>query len=209
MHAVQKGTVAYADAFTGFGRVVIVDHGGRSYTLYGHLAAVDVSKGAAVETGDDARHGRDGPDRRAVPLLRGADRRSSGRSRTMAEARPGPAARVNFRRERNNVTMTTRTRWIVLLVTTPLVVFTSIGGLLGQHLRERPGAYPHLRVFEDVVSLISGSYVENVERGHGDERRDARAGRRTRRRQRVPDAGRRSRRFEADRTPTRERRASS
>ena len=37
----------------GFGRVVILDHGGRFYTLYGHLASVDVSKGAAVAAGDD------------------------------------------------------------------------------------------------------------------------------------------------------------
>jgi murein hydrolase activator len=51
--AVQAGTVAYADAFAGFGRVVIVDHGGRFYTLYGHLASVDVSKGASVQAGDD------------------------------------------------------------------------------------------------------------------------------------------------------------
>lgn len=51
--AVEKGTVAYADAFAGFGRVVILDHGGKFYTLYGHLASVDVSKGAAVEAGDD------------------------------------------------------------------------------------------------------------------------------------------------------------
>jgi septal ring factor EnvC (AmiA/AmiB activator) len=50
---VQAGTVAYADAFAGFGRVVIVDHGGRFYTLYGHLASVDVSKGAAVQAGDE------------------------------------------------------------------------------------------------------------------------------------------------------------
>jgi septal ring factor EnvC (AmiA/AmiB activator) len=50
--AVHAGTVAYADAFAGFGRVVIVDHGGRFYTLYGHLASVDVSKGAAVQAGD-------------------------------------------------------------------------------------------------------------------------------------------------------------
>jgi septal ring factor EnvC (AmiA/AmiB activator) len=53
VRAVQAGTVAYADAFAGFGRVVIVDHGGRFYTLYGHLASVDVSKGAAVQAGDD------------------------------------------------------------------------------------------------------------------------------------------------------------
>ena len=51
VQAVQAGTVAYADAFAGFGRVVIVDHGGRFYTLYGHLASVDVSKGAAVQAG--------------------------------------------------------------------------------------------------------------------------------------------------------------
>lgn len=51
--AVQAGTIAYADAFAGFGRVVIVDHGGRFYTLYGHLASVDVSKGASVKAGDD------------------------------------------------------------------------------------------------------------------------------------------------------------
>ena len=50
---VQAGTVAYADAFAGFGRVVIVDHGGRFYTLYGHLASVDVSKGASVQAGDE------------------------------------------------------------------------------------------------------------------------------------------------------------
>ncbi|BCS32722.1 peptidase S41 [Luteitalea sp. TBR-22] len=55
--------------------------------------------------------------------------------------------------------MTTRTRYLVLALTTPLVVFTLVGGLLGQQ-RTTPGAYPHLRVFDDVVSLIFGSYVE-------------------------------------------------
>lgn len=55
--------------------------------------------------------------------------------------------------------MTTRTRLLVLALTTPLVVFTVVGGLLGQQ-RTAPGAYPHLRVFDDVVSLIFGSYVE-------------------------------------------------
>ena len=55
--------------------------------------------------------------------------------------------------------MTTRTRLLVLTLTTPLVLFTVVGGLLGQQ-RTAPGAYPHLRVFDDVVSLIFGSYVE-------------------------------------------------
>ncbi len=55
--------------------------------------------------------------------------------------------------------MTTRTRFLVLALTTPLVLFTVVGGLLGQQ-RTTPGAYPELRVFDDVVSLIFGSYVE-------------------------------------------------
>jgi len=55
--------------------------------------------------------------------------------------------------------MTTRTRLLVLALTTPLVLFTVVGGLLGQQATP-PGAYPHLRVFDDVVSLIFGSYVE-------------------------------------------------
>ncbi len=60
--------------------------------------------------------------------------------------------------------MTTRTRILVLALTTPLVVFTLVGGLLGQQ-RTAPGAYPHLRVFDDVVSLIFGSYVEEPSPG--------------------------------------------
>jgi carboxyl-terminal processing protease len=55
--------------------------------------------------------------------------------------------------------MTSRTRWIVLLISTPLVAFVIIGGLLGR-ASAKEGSYPHLRIFEDVVSLILGSYVE-------------------------------------------------
>jgi carboxyl-terminal processing protease len=58
--------------------------------------------------------------------------------------------------------MSSRTRWLVLLVSTPLVAFLIIGGLLGQAFA-REGSYKHLRVFEDVVSLIVGSYVEPVD----------------------------------------------
>jgi carboxyl-terminal processing protease len=57
--------------------------------------------------------------------------------------------------------MTTRTRWIVLLVSTPLVAFVVIGSLLGRTLASQ-GAYEHLRVFEDVVSLVTQNYVEPV-----------------------------------------------
>lgn len=49
--AVHEGVIAHAAPFTGFGPLVIVDHGARSYTLYGYLAALDVTKGARVDKG--------------------------------------------------------------------------------------------------------------------------------------------------------------
>ncbi len=57
--------------------------------------------------------------------------------------------------------MTARTRLFVLFVTAPVVGFAVIGGFLGKAMA-REGTYPHLRVFEDVVSLIVSNYVEDV-----------------------------------------------
>jgi len=50
-HAVHEGTVAFADAFSGFGLLVILDHGHESYSLYGHLATIEVGRGAQIEAG--------------------------------------------------------------------------------------------------------------------------------------------------------------
>lgn len=58
--------------------------------------------------------------------------------------------------------MRTRTRLIVLLATVPLVAFTLVGGWLGGVVA-REDAYRHLRIFEDVVSLISENYVEDAD----------------------------------------------
>ena len=41
--------VAFADTFTGFGTLVIVDHGDKAYSLYGHLSDMSVKKGDHVE----------------------------------------------------------------------------------------------------------------------------------------------------------------
>ncbi len=49
--AVHEGVVAYAAPFTGFGTLVIVDHGGAAFTLYGHLAEAVVSPGTNVSRG--------------------------------------------------------------------------------------------------------------------------------------------------------------
>lgn len=51
VHAIHEGTVAFADFFTGYGNLVIVEHGDRSYSLYGHMSALSVKKGNRVEPG--------------------------------------------------------------------------------------------------------------------------------------------------------------
>jgi murein hydrolase activator len=48
VRAIHEGTVAYADQFTGYGSLVIIDHGDRAYSLYGHLSSMLVSKGSHV-----------------------------------------------------------------------------------------------------------------------------------------------------------------
>ncbi len=48
VHAVHEGTVAFADQFTGYGNLVIVDHGDRAYSLYGHLDSLAVRRGDHV-----------------------------------------------------------------------------------------------------------------------------------------------------------------
>src|SRR5262252_4639047 len=57
--------------------------------------------------------------------------------------------------------MTTRTRLSVLLISTPLLAFIIVGGLRGNAAGGDP-TFQHLRVFEDVVSLILNNYVETA-----------------------------------------------
>jgi murein hydrolase activator len=51
IRAVEKGAVVYADRFSGYGKMVIVDHGQRYYTIYGHLSEI------LKKTGDEVRRG--------------------------------------------------------------------------------------------------------------------------------------------------------
>jgi septal ring factor EnvC (AmiA/AmiB activator) len=51
VRAVHGGTVTYADPFTGFGTMVIIDHGGNHSSLYGYLGTAAVRRGDAVEAG--------------------------------------------------------------------------------------------------------------------------------------------------------------
>jgi carboxyl-terminal processing protease len=58
--------------------------------------------------------------------------------------------------------MTSRTRLWVLAVSTPVIIFAVLGGYFGQVLA-KDDTYPHLRVFDDVVSLVVNNYVEEID----------------------------------------------
>ena len=58
--------------------------------------------------------------------------------------------------------MTSRSRVLVLAISTPIIAFAFVGGYLGQALA-KDDTYQHLRVFEDVVSLVLNNYVEPVD----------------------------------------------
>ena len=52
MRAVARGQVRYAGWFRGYGKIVIVDHGGGYFTVSGHLADVFVAVGELLDAGD-------------------------------------------------------------------------------------------------------------------------------------------------------------
>jgi carboxyl-terminal processing protease len=58
--------------------------------------------------------------------------------------------------------MTSRSRWLIFLISTPLVIIAGIGGLLGASATTQQ-SLPQLRVFEDVTSLVMQAYVEPVD----------------------------------------------
>jgi len=52
IRAVEKGRVVYADRFSGYGKMVIVDHGERYYTIYAHLSEILKKNGDGVRRGE-------------------------------------------------------------------------------------------------------------------------------------------------------------
>jgi carboxyl-terminal processing protease len=60
--------------------------------------------------------------------------------------------------------MTLKTRLSILLLSTPVLIFVVVGGLIGRasSVPEGDATYQHLRVFEDVLSLVISNYVEEV-----------------------------------------------
>jgi len=50
--AVEKGRVVFADRFAGYGKMVIVDHGERFFTIYAHLSEIAKKNGDEVKRGE-------------------------------------------------------------------------------------------------------------------------------------------------------------
>jgi len=63
----------------------------------------------------------------------------------------------------HNHHMTRQTRWFVFLVSTPLVALVTVGGLIGTPQAAAQESYKHLGVFQDVLRLVLGAYVEEVD----------------------------------------------
>ena len=59
--------------------------------------------------------------------------------------------------------MSFKTRISVLLVSTPVLAFVLVGGLIGKEPGSGEQTYQHLRVFEDVVDLVTHNYVGEVQ----------------------------------------------
>jgi len=57
--------------------------------------------------------------------------------------------------------MNSRTRFIVMTISAPVIAFAIVGGFLGK-VMAREETWPQLRIFGDVVDLISNNYVEEA-----------------------------------------------
>ena len=57
--------------------------------------------------------------------------------------------------------MSSRTRVIVMSISAPVIAFAVVGGFLGR-VMAREDTYQHLKIFDDVVTMISSQYVEEV-----------------------------------------------
>src|SRR5919198_1025941 len=58
--------------------------------------------------------------------------------------------------------MSSRARVIVMTISAPVIAFAIVGGFLGKVMADE-STYPQLKIFGDVVDLISSNYVEEAD----------------------------------------------
>ena len=59
MRAVWGGGVVYADWFRGYGKLMIIHHGEKDYTVVAHMSQLTKTKGERVEIGEIVGHAGD------------------------------------------------------------------------------------------------------------------------------------------------------
>ena len=133
-----------------------------AHSLYGYLSSLSVAKGDRVDA--QAPLGASGLDPSGNPALYFELRvdGQAGRSLTMAGTRVGVPTPSGGALQGWIIHMTLKTRLSVLFISTPVLAFVVVGGLMGKAAAAGDQTYQHLRVFEDVVSLVMSSYVEPV-----------------------------------------------
>jgi septal ring factor EnvC (AmiA/AmiB activator) len=52
VRAVERGKIVFADRFSGYGKMIIIDHGERYYTIYAHLSELFKKSGQGVQKGE-------------------------------------------------------------------------------------------------------------------------------------------------------------
>jgi murein hydrolase activator len=78
IRAVEKGLIVYAGPFSGYGNMMIIDHGERYYTIYGHLGEILKKKGDTVARGEILARVGDGTARSGAKVY--FEMRKDGRS---------------------------------------------------------------------------------------------------------------------------------
>src|SRR5262245_9759299 len=58
--------------------------------------------------------------------------------------------------------MSSRSRLIVMSISAPIIAFAIVGGFLSKVMAGEDKPYPYLKVFDDVVTLVTSHYVEEV-----------------------------------------------
>ena len=58
--------------------------------------------------------------------------------------------------------MSSKTRWLLFLITTPLVVFVSVGGMLGASSASRQRAFAHRAMMNGLAAL--GQWKSEMEK---------------------------------------------
>ena len=167
MRAVHEGMVAFAGQFTGYGNLVIVEHGER------RLLALRPSERAAAsqrETGSRPR-------RRARPVRPQPQRQPRAVLRVRVDGKPvDPLQWLRSSLNQGLNHMTFKTRLSVLLLSTPVLAFVLVGGLMGN--ARGPGSRRVLPAPAGLRRRGRAGHEQLRRRGagrQGDGRRDARA----------------------------------